>query len=245
MGLRRGAMPLAMAERERSAHHGLPVHEVVLLVGTDVDTGLAGEVAAHRLAELGPNALPERRGPGWVRRLLGQFHNPLIYVLLGAAALTFALGEVVDASVVLAVVLVNALVGYLQEARAEKALDALVAMVRTEATAVRGGVAARIASDELVPGDVVVLEEGDQVPADLRLVAVRELRVDESALTGESQPVAKDPLPVPHDAVLADRTSMAYSGTLVTSGGGRGVVVGTGGDTEIGRVHRLVGSTRT
>ncbi|MBY8853327.1 HAD-IC family P-type ATPase, partial [Saccharothrix sp. MB29] len=138
-----------------------------------------------------------------VRRLLGQFHNPLIYVLLGAAALTFALGEVVDASVVLAVVLVNALVGYLQEARAEKALDALVAMVRTEATAVRGGVAARIASDELVPGDVVVLEEGDQVPADLRLVAVRELRVDESALTGESQPVAKDPLPVPHDAVLA------------------------------------------
>ncbi|MGM1065271.1 HAD-IC family P-type ATPase [Saccharothrix sp. Mg75] len=237
-------MPSATAERE-AAPHGLPVHEVVLLAETDADTGLAGAVAERRFAALGPNTLPERRGPGWARRLLGQFHNPLIYVLLGAAALTFALGEVVDASVVLAVVLVNAAVGHLQEARAEKALDALVAMVRTTATVVRDGTAARVDSDRLVPGDLVVLEEGDQVPADLRLVRVRELRVDESALTGESQPVAKDPLPVPHDTALADRVDMAYSGTLVTGGGGRGVVVSTGGDTEIGRVHRLVGTTET
>ncbi|QQQ74205.1 HAD-IC family P-type ATPase [Saccharothrix sp. 6-C] len=237
-------MPSTTAERE-AAPHGMPVHEVVLLAETDADTGLSGAVAGERLASLGPNRLPERRGPGRLRRMLAQFHNPLIYVLLGAAALTAALGETVDASVVLGVVLVNAIVGYLQEVRAEQALDALEAMVRTEATVIREGVAARITSDDVVPGDLVVLEEGDQVPADLRLVRTRELRVDESALTGESQPSAKDPLPVPHDTGLADRTNMAFSGTLVTTGGGRGVVVATGADTEIGHVHRLVGSTTT
>ncbi|GAA1331612.1 HAD-IC family P-type ATPase [Saccharothrix algeriensis] len=235
-------MPSATAERA-AAPHGLPAPEVVLLAETDAGAGLTGAVAARRLAALGPNALPERRGPGRLRRFLGQFHHPLIYVLLGAGALTFALGEVVDASVVLAVVLVNAVVGHLQEVRAERALDALVAMVRTTATVVRDGAVTRVESERLVPGDLVLLEEGDQVPADLRLVGVRELRVDESALTGESQPVAKDPLPVPHDTALADRTNMAYSGTLITSGGGRGVVVSTGADTEIGRVHRLVGAT--
>ncbi|QQQ80201.1 HAD-IC family P-type ATPase [Saccharothrix sp. 6-C] len=235
-------MPSATAEREVTPH-GMPVHEVVLLAETDADTGLP--VAGERLASLGPNKLPERRGPGRLRRMLAQFHNPLIYVLLGAAALTAALGETVDASVVLGVVLVNAIVGYLQEVRAERALDALEAMVRTEATVIRDGTAARITSDELVPGDLVVLEEGDQVPADLRLARTRELRVDESALTGESQPAHKDPLPVPHDTALADRTNMAYSGTLVTTGGGRGVVVATGADTEIGHVHRLVGTTTT
>ncbi|KOX14557.1 carbonate dehydratase [Saccharothrix sp. NRRL B-16348] len=237
-------MPSTTAEREATPH-GMPVHEVVLLAETDAETGLSGVVAGERLASLGPNRLPERRGPGRLRRLLGQFHNPLIYVLLGAAALTAALGETVDASVVLGVVLVNAIVGYLQEVRAERALDALEAMVRTEATVIRDGTAARVTSDELVPGDLVVLEEGDQVPADLRIVRTRELRVDESALTGESQPSAKDPLPVPHDTALADRANMAYSGTLVTTGGGRGVVVATGADTEIGHVHRLVGSTTT
>lgn len=237
-------MPSTTAEREATPH-GMPVHEVVLLAETDADTGLSGVGAAERLASLGPNKLPERHGPGRLRRMLAQFHNPLIYVLLAAAALTAVLGETVDASVVLGVVLVNAIVGYLQEVRAERALDALEAMVRTEATVIRDGTAARITSDELVPGDLVVLEEGDQVPADLRLVRTRELRVDESALTGESQPSAKDPLPVPHDAALADRTNMAYSGTLVTTGGGRGVVVATGADTEIGQVHRLVGTTTT
>ncbi|MBB5801166.1 cation-transporting ATPase F [Saccharothrix ecbatanensis] len=237
-------MPSTTAERE-AMPHGMPVHEVVLLAETDADTGLSGVVAGERLASLGPNRLPERRGPGRLRRMLAQFHNPLIYVLLGAAALTAALGETVDASVVLGVVLVNAIVGYMQEVRAERALDALEAMVRTEATVIRDGTAARITSDDLVPGDLVVLEEGDQVPADLRIVRTRELRVDESALTGESRPAHKDPLPVPHDTALADRANMAYSGTLVTTGGGRGVVVATGADTEIGHVHRLVGTTTT
>ncbi|MBB4966072.1 HAD-IC family P-type ATPase [Saccharothrix violaceirubra] len=217
--------------------------EVVRLARTDAAAGLPARVARQRLADLGPNALPARRGPGAVRRLLGQFTNPLIHVLLGAAVLTFALGEPVDASVVLAVVLVNAIIGHLQEGRAERALDALVAMVTTTAVVVRDGTAARVDSADLVPGDLVVLEEGDRVPADLRLVRTRELRVDESSLTGESDPVAKDPAPVPTTAPTADRTNMAYSSTLVTGGGGRGVVVATGADTEIGRVHRLVGTT--
>ncbi|HEX6345209.1 HAD-IC family P-type ATPase [Umezawaea sp.] len=239
-------VPLATGERvDTAVHHGMPVHEVVLLAETDADTGLPPEEARRRLAELGPNTLPPPRGRGWARQLLAQVTNPLIYVLLGAAVLTAALGETVDASVVFAVVVVNALIGFVQELRAERALDALVAMVRTEATVVRGGEATRISSDDLVPGDLVALEPGDQVPADLRLVRAGELAVDESALTGESQAVAKDPVALPSDTALADRVNMAYSSTLVTAGTARGVVVATGPDTEIGRVHRLVGSTST
>jgi cation-transporting ATPase F len=118
-------------------------------------------------------------------------------------------------------------------------------MVRTEATILRDGVASRISSDDLVPGDLVVMDAGDKVPADLRLVHTREFKVDESALTGESAPAGKDPIELPPDTVLADRANMAFSGTLVTAGSGRGVVVATGADTEIGHVHRLVGSTAT
>lgn len=236
-------MPLTTAEREEVAHHGLPVPEVVVLAETDQDTGLSSEQWRRRFADVGPNELPPRRGPSWVVRLLLQLHHPLIYVLLVSATVTAALGEVVDASVVLGVVVVNAVIGFVQEARAERALDALVAMVRTEVTVVRDGITARVPSSELVPGDVVLLDAGDQVGADLRLVGARELRVDESALTGESVPVTKNPVVLPPDTALADRTNMAYSGTLVTSGGGRGVVVATAAETEIGRVHRLVGST--
>ncbi|GLZ27915.1 putative cation-transporting ATPase F [Lentzea sp. NBRC 105346] len=238
-------MPLTTADREAVAHHGLPVHEVVLLAETDADTGLSTAVWKQRLAGLGPNELPPRRGPNWVVRLLGQLHHPLIYVLLAAATVTAALGEVVDASVVFGVVVVNAIIGFLQEVRAESALDALVAMVRTEVTVVRDGAAVRVSSSDLVPGDVVVLDAGDQVGADVRLVSTRDLRIDESALTGESVPVVKDSLVLPSDTALADRVNMAYSGTLVTAGGGRGVVVATGADTEIGRVHRLVGATKS
>jgi cation-transporting P-type ATPase F len=239
-------MPLTTLDHvDTAVHHGMPVHEVVLLAETDADTGLTLDESQRRLAELGPNTLPPPRGRGWVLQLLAQVNNPLIYVLLGAAVLTAVLGEVVDASVVFAVVVVNALIGFVQEHRAERALDALVAMVRTEATVVRDGRATRISSDDLVPGDLVALEPGDQVPADLRLVRTKELSVDESALTGESAAVAKDPLPLPHDTALADRVNMAYSSTLVTAGTGCGVVVATGPDTEIGRVHRLVGSTST
>ncbi|HWO66997.1 MAG TPA: cation-transporting P-type ATPase, partial [Umezawaea sp.] len=130
-------MPITTAVHvETAVHHGMPAHEVVLLAETDAETGLPPSEARRRLGELGPNTLPPPHGRGWALQLLDQVNNPLIYVLLGAAVLTAALGEVVDASVVFAVVVVNALIGFVQELRAERALDALVAMVRTEATVV-------------------------------------------------------------------------------------------------------------
>ncbi|HWO67099.1 MAG TPA: HAD-IC family P-type ATPase, partial [Umezawaea sp.] len=225
-------MPLTTADRPEIDRHAMAVHDVLRLVDTDEDLGLSGAVAARRLTELGPNALPLPRGRSWALRVLDQVNHPLIYVLLVAAAVTAALGETVDASVVFAVVVVNAVIGFIQESRAEKALDALVAMVRTEATVLRDGVTSEVSSEDLVVGDIVVLEAGDMVPADLRLAHAEELGIDESALTGESLPVTKDPSSLPSDAVLADRVNMAYSGTLVTAGGGRGVVVATGSDTE-------------
>jgi cation-transporting P-type ATPase F len=202
-------MPLSTADREDVAHHGLPVAEVVLIAETDEAAGLTTTQWRDRLAALGPNELPAQRGQSWVVRLLGQLHHPLIYVLLVAAGITAALGEIVDASVVFGVVVVNAVIGFIQEARAERALDALTAMVRTEVTVVRDGLTSRVPSVELVPGDLVVLEAGDQVGADLRLVTTKELRVDESALTGESLPVAKSQVELPSDTALADRTNMA------------------------------------
>ncbi|WP_166348587.1 HAD-IC family P-type ATPase [Phytoactinopolyspora limicola] len=226
-------------------HHALPAHEVFLLFETDHERGLDDNTARERLHRLGPNVLPrlDRRGP--LTRLLLQFHHPLIYVLLAAAAATTAIGEVVDAGVILGVVLLNAAIGYLQESRAERALDALVAMVRTEATVVRAGRRFRIPSERIVPGDVVVLETGDKVPADIRLAATSELGIDESALTGESVPVRKEPVHLPADTALADRTNMAYSSSLVSHGRGRGVVVATGAATEIGTIHRLVGEAKS
>jgi cation-transporting ATPase F len=239
-------VPLATADDQRDTpHHGLSAAEVLRLAESDAEHGLSAGQAADRLTRFGPNELPPLERRGALLRLVLQLHHPLIYVLLAAAAVTGLLGEVVDAGVVLGVVLVNAVVGFVQEARAEHALDALAAAVRTGATVVRDGVATRLPSAELVPGDVVLLDEGDRVPADLRLLRTRELRVDESALTGESRPAAKSPPELPVDTVLADRADMAHASTLVTSGGGRGVVVATGPDTEIGRVHRLVGATRS
>jgi cation-transporting P-type ATPase F len=238
-------MTLTTPDLQSTGHHSMPMHDVVLLTATDAETGLSHAVAARRLTEVGPNTLPALHRRGWVVQLLAQLNHPLIYVLLAAAALTAALGETVDASVVFAVVVVNAVIGFLQEAKAERALDALAAMVRTEATVVRDSVASRISSDDLVPGDLVVMDAGDKVPADLRLSDTREFKVDESALTGESAPAGKNLIELPPDTVLADRANMAFSGTLVTAGSGRGVVVATGADTEIGHVHRLVGSTAT
>jgi cation-transporting ATPase F len=228
-----------------TAHHGLAAHEVVLLLGTDRLRGLSEADAADRLRRFGPNLLPEGGGVGALRRWLLQFHHPLIYVLLASAALTLAIGEPVDASVILAVVLVNALVGYIQESKAEAALDALRAMVRTRATVVRDGTTCDLPSDAVVPGDLVLVEAGDKVPADLRLVRLTELRVDESALTGESVPVVKDEVSLPEPTPVAARRNMVYSGTLVTSGVGAGVVVATGAGTELGEIHRLVGSAQT
>lgn len=224
-------------------HHHLPLHEIVLLLETDVAKGLASDEAVRRLDRFGPNVLPKVRRHGPLIRFLLQFHHPLIYVLLAATIVTALLGEWVDAGVIFAVVLVNAVVGFIQESRAEAALESLAAMMKTEAVVRRDGRKLRIASADIVPGDVVLLESGDKVPADLRLTAIRELRVDESALTGESVPVEKADQVLAPETVVGDRKNMAFSGTLVTYGQGTGVVVGTGTETELGRIHQLMGET--
>lgn len=223
--------------------HSVPTDEVVLLLGTDPHDGLTAAEARRRLEHYGPNALPPAPRTGAVIRLLRQLHHPLIYVLLASALVTGLLGEYVDCGVILGVVALNAIVGFVQESQAESALDGLRAMVRTHARIVRDGHEQVVPSDDVVPGDLVVLEAGDKVPADLRLLRTVRLGVDESALTGESLPVEKDEAAVlPAATPVADRRTMAYSGTLVTAGSGAGVAVGTGASTELGEIHRLVGA---
>ena len=223
-----------------NSHHGLAAHEVVLLLQTDPHRGLTAEVAEERLRQFGPNTLPAPRGAGLLMRILRQFHHPLIYVLLVAGVATAALGEYVDSAVIFGVVVINAIIGFIQETKAENALQSLRSMVRTEAKVIRGGRQRSIGSDNLVPGDLVLIEAGDKVPADIRLLRETELRVDESALTGESAPVNKTEVLLPETTPVADRCNMTYAGTLVTAGSATGIVVGTGSETEIGEIHRLV-----
>ena len=225
------------------ARPSLPLDEALVLLETDAAHGLDAEEAALRLRRHGPNVMPRVERRGALVRVVAQFRHPLIYVLLGAAAITYALGEYVDASVVLGVVIANAVVGFVQEARAEQALDALNAMITVEARVLRDGGELTVPASELVPGDVVLLRPGDKVSADLRLLTADELAVDESSLTGESVPVRKLPGVLAEETLLADRANLAFSGTLITAGRGTGVVVRTGGDTELGLIHRLLGET--
>ncbi len=202
--------------------------------------GLTEAEARQRVERFGPNRLPQVKGPGPLRRLLAQFDSVLIYVLLGAAAVTAALAHWVDTAVILGVVVINAVLGFIQEGKAERALDAIRNMLSPQAVAVRGGQRLTVPADELVPGDLVFLQSGDRVPADLRLVHAKGLQVQEAALTGESLPVEKRTEPVAIDASLGDRASMAYSGTLVSHGQGTGIVVATGQASEIGRISGLL-----
>ena len=204
------------------------------------DQGLSEAQVRERLAAYGPNRLapPRRRGP--LLRFFMQFHNILLYVMLGAACITALLGHWVDTGVLLMAVLINAVIGFIQEGKAESALDAIRAMLSPHAMVLRGGQRREIDAADLVPGDRVLLASGDRVPADLRLVAVKELRVDEAALTGESLASEKSTDTVSLDAPLGDREGMAYSGTLVVSGQATGIVVATGSATELGKINQML-----
>jgi magnesium-transporting ATPase (P-type) len=202
--------------------------------------GLTVTEAQARLKSCGPNRLPEPTKHSVLVRFLLHFHNILIYVLLAAAAVTALLDHLFDTLVILAVVIANAIVGFIQEGKAEAAMSAIRQMLSPHAAILRGGERRTIGAEDLVPGDIVLLEAGDKVPADLRLLQSHGLQCQEAILTGESVPVEKSITPVAKDAPLGDRICMAFSGTLVTSGEGKGVVVGTGLATEIGRVSGML-----
>lgn len=202
--------------------------------------GLANAEAARRLTAHGPNRLPEARARGPLRRFLAQFNNVLIFVLLGAAAVTATLQHWVDTGVILAVVLANAVIGYLQEGKAEAAMAAIRGILAPRAAVLREGRRVTVDGADLVPGDVVLLEAGDKVPADLRVLEARGLAAQEAILTGESVPVEKTIDPVAADAPLGDRRSMLWSGTIITQGTARGLVVATGQKAEIGRIGGLL-----
>lgn len=223
-----------------TAWHRLETEEIVQLLGGNLEHGLGSEEAEMRSRKYGRNRVSRRAGPNAWQRWLAQFHQPLVYILLVAGAVTLYLGEYVDSGVIFGVVLVNAIVGYLQETKAEHAIEALAQMVVTETTVRRDGKRRKISSDEIVPGDIVLLQSGDRVPADIRLYKARNLRVDESALTGESLPVEKHSDPLSLETVLAERKNLAYAGTLVVSGQGEGIVWATGDRTETGRIAWLI-----
>ncbi len=219
--------------------HARPAPAVLAQLAS-TPAGLAATEAAARLAADGPNRLPEPPQPSLVVRFLRQFRNLLIYVLLAASVVTALLGEWIDTSVILGVVVINAIIGFVQEGRAEQALAAIRGMLAPQASVLRDGAVRRVAAETLVVGDVVLLEAGDRVPADLRLLTLHNLAIDEAALTGESAPVDKTPAPLPAGTELADRHNMAYAGTLVVRGQGRGVVTATGARSEVGRITAML-----
>ncbi|MEO5343408.1 MAG: HAD-IC family P-type ATPase, partial [Gammaproteobacteria bacterium SHHR-1] len=224
--------------------HGLAAEEVLDRLATS-EAGLPLKQAQERLRLHGPNLLPQVGGMNNWKRLALQFHNILIYVLLAAGVVTTALGHLIDAGVIFGVVIINALIGFVQEGKAEKALDAVRQMLSPQAAVLRDGHRRMIPAEELVAGDLVQIQSGDRVPADLRLFRVRDLRVDEAMLTGESVPSEKARDALAEDAALGDRLNMAYSGTLVTYGQATGIVVATGADTEIGRISAMLADVQT
>ncbi|WP_439546089.1 HAD-IC family P-type ATPase [Sandarakinorhabdus sp.] len=221
--------------------HSRSTDDCIAALASTAD-GLSAAEAARRLAEHGPNRLPAAQARSSLRRFLAQFNNVLIYVLVAAAVVTAALQHWVDTGVILAVVVANAIIGFIQEGKAEAAMAAIRSMLAPRAAVLRDGLRTSIDGADLVPGDVVLLEAGDKVPADLRIIEARGLAAQEAMLTGESVPVEKTPAPVAADAPIGDRRTMLWSGTLVTQGTARAMVVATGPATEIGRIGGLLTS---
>lgn len=222
-----------------SCWHSLTAQEVLSALAGDY-AGLSPDEAARRLQQHGLNRLPAAAQDNLLKRFARQFHNLLIYVLLVSALITGLLGHWVDCGVIIGVVLINAIIGVIQEGKAERALDAIRNMLSPNATVLRDGRRREIPAEQLVIGDTVLLASGDKVPADLRLIEARQLRVEEAALTGESEAVEKNVAAVDAHAVIGDRRCMAYSGTLVVYGQARGVVIAIGAATEIGRISGLI-----
>ncbi len=239
----RGVAANVQAERTLTWHTRPPQAALDELRATS--DGLSTEESAARLERYGPNRLPEPPRRSAVLRLLLHFHNILIYVLLGSAVITAAMSHWIDTLVILAVVIANAFIGFIQEGKAEKAMEAIRGMLAPTASVIRGGERRSVSGETLVPGDIVLLEAGDKVPADTRLIQARGLQIQEAILTGESVPVDKQIHAVAGNASLGDRTCLAFSGTLVTAGQAKGVVVATGAATEIGRISGMLSTVES
>ena len=224
--------------------HHLTESEVIERLSSDQDAGLNTSDIAHRLEQHGPNRITTQHRQSPFTRFLLQFPQPLIYILIFSGLITALLHEWVDSSVIFGVVLANALVGYIQESKAINALAALAKTMTTQAMVLRQGIKTRLDATLVVPGDIVFLEPGDKVPADMRILLSQGLQIDESALTGESLPVEKNNTPLAVKTELASRHNMAYASTLVTHGQARGIIVATGDQTEVGRISRLISSAQ-
>jgi len=225
---------------ERTQWHAMEAGQVVTTLGTDMHRGLAPEEAARRLGQYGTNELRKEKGISPITLFLNQFKNSLVIILLVAIALSALVGEVVDAAIIAVIVVFVAVLGFIQEYRAERAIEALRKMLSPTITVLRGGREEEVPSKDLVPGDVMLLEAGDKVPADARIVEEHSLRSDEASLTGESVPVGKRTDAVPAEASVNDRKSMVFTGTAITYGRGRAVVTATAMQTELGKIAEQV-----
>ena len=229
-------------QQEKKKWHSMGADKVLETLASDKENGLSANEVKERLEKYGRNKIPKVKTRTWWMRLLMQFHNVLIYVLMVAAVITALMDHWIDTWVILAVVVINALIGFIQEGKAERALESIREMLSLEAIAIRDGKRQTIEAEELVPGDIVMLKSGDKVPADIRLVQSKDFRVEESPLTGESTAVEKNTEAVDESAVIGDQLSMAFSGTVVVYGKATGVVVSTGAETEIGRINQMISS---
>ena len=224
--------------------HAHSIDETLKIIDVDAD-GLEASEVIERRTQYGSNTLEMAKGRNVFMRFLMQFHHVLIYFLLFSAVITFFLDHLIDTAVILAVAIANALIGFIQEGKAEKAMESIREMLTPHANVIRDGQRTKILSHEVVPGDIVLLEAGDKVPADIRLITARNVSVEEAILTGESVPTQKGIDPVAEDAPVGDRTCMLFSGTLVNTGAAKGVVVATGAATEIGQVGTLLSTVET
>lgn len=230
----------ATTKVRRQAWHSQSEQDIVQQLNTNTDNGLSSQEIQIRLERDGRNVITgQAMMPAW-KRLLLQFHNPLIYILLVATLVTTILGEYVDAGVILLVVLINALIGFMQESKAEQAINSLKKMLSSNTAVIRDGKKQSVITTDLVCGDIVVLASGDKVPADIRLYQCRDLQIDESTLTGESVPVEKQLGELEPDTVLGDRQNMAFAGTLVTYGTAQGIIVATGDNTQTGQIASMI-----
>ncbi|MBW2968484.1 calcium-translocating P-type ATPase, SERCA-type [Candidatus Woesearchaeota archaeon] len=217
--------------------------------------GLSLEEAARRLQKYGRNELAEEKGEPWWKLLLGQFNSPVIWVLLGAVIVSAFIGFTshgheaaeakIDALMIAIILILNAIIGFYQEYKAEQAIEALKKMAGLKATVIRNGKQTKIDAAELVPGDVIILETGEKIPADSRLIEAINLETQEAALTGESNPVTKEAGDLSNNRTIGDRTNMVHSSTIITRGHGKALVVGTGMQTEIGKIAHMIQTTKT